>query len=213
MTGIILTFSLGVIFLNEIIQCIDCFYREHQFIKELSFLITLFFIPIVYFVGHFFGGISYFSLKLYNFTERKFKGINKNEQIKLSRNKKIILDMLELFIYKLKIGYAINQFCEEENGVKMFLDNNQFWVSCAKLQVKKNYEPAQYWEVITGFYDILYFCFLFSCFISVTTSHYIFGFAYLILAIFSFYRAKQHAKNFVKTVNRLLVADSEIQIR
>jgi len=109
-------------------------------------------------------------------------------------------------LYRQGVVYTIIKFIKSESNNKPFKNVDEFWTTCAKLQIKKNYTPAQYWYVLNELFNSIYLIFVISTITSFCTGQWILGIVYFILAIFACNRAKQYADHFIQTVCRLTTA-------
>lgn len=174
-------------------------YDVYKVIRNNSLVSSFFVIPCIYFIGHIIGSISYFGYVFSNKVE-KMCGVKCEWFVEL---------IITLF-NKSKINFAVTKYYSDRISTDKFQTSNNFWTACAKLQILKIYEPAAYWYHISEFFDSLYYMFLIALIVSAIFLKLPFTAIYLVLAVVCYYRAKQYAVNFVKTVNRLLIAQSNI---
>ena len=175
-------------------------YDVYKVIKNNSLMYSFLVIPCIYFVGHLIGGISYFGHVI----------SNKVEEVCEKKCKWLVKLIVTLF-NKSKINFAITVYYSDRIPTDKLQTTNNFWTACAKLQILKIYEPAAYWYHISEFFDSLYYMFVVVAIISIIFFKPFFTIIYLVLAIVCYFRARQHAANFVKTVNRLLDAQKLIE--
>ena len=191
--GVLAIFSIGVIFWEKLILNSSEFFYQHEFIKDFSVLVLIFLIPVVYIIGHLVGGISYTLYLFYFFLEKlkpKWKFIDK-------KSRKKIIEFLGYFLFRQRTTYAI-----KENYNELFEDIESFWMLCTKLQVKEKYKPAQYWYVLNELFNSLNIIFFISALITLIKKDWYLLIVFIVLAWFSFKRAKQYAQHFFKTIIR-----------
>jgi hypothetical protein len=78
LTGLTLTVSMSILFYDEIFDTLVCVYNKYPFIKDISFILTVLIVPIIYLLGHFIGTLSYLCLKLYTVVYRILKNGKEN---------------------------------------------------------------------------------------------------------------------------------------
>ncbi|MDO4225330.1 MAG: hypothetical protein Q4C75_05505, partial [Bergeyella zoohelcum] len=170
-------------------------YNDSKFIEEYKIFITLAGLPLVYLVGHFVGVVDYHIL---------FRGV----YMKFGRNSPFITGL----IYTHRITYRVDNYFfpqtkEEIEGKierkKVFPTNEDFWKSCAKLQVKDLYKNTQYRYSLSEMFCALYLVFVILAVVTIFYCQYYMTIIYVIFAVFSKLRASQYANDFVKSVHRL----------
>lgn len=204
MTGLILVLNIVIIFNEVLFKFTIDFFKEYNFIKEFSFLVSIFLIPLIYLIGHIIGSISYNLLKIYVWINKKFER-------PIPKCQYCILMMLQIVLYRQRVVYAIIQYTKANADKKIFKDTEEFWILCAKLQIKKIYSSAEYWSFLNEFFNSINIIFFISMFISFVSGHWIYGIIYCLLSIFAFKRARQYSDLFIKTVCRLTIADQEVR--
>jgi len=175
-------------------------YDVYKVIQNNSLVSSFFVIPCIYFIGHIIGSISYFG----HIFSNKVKDV-------CGEKCEWLVDLIETLFNKSKINFAITEYYSDRISTDKLQTTNNFWTACAKLQILKIYEPAAYWYHVSEFFDSLYYMFMIATIISVIFLKLPFIIIYLVLAVVCYFRAKQHAANFVKTVNRLLEAQKLIE--
>jgi hypothetical protein len=206
LTGLTLIICVGTIFVGDIfIWSID-FFSKYEFIKDFSFLVTIFLVPAIYLLGHIIGSLSFNLLQLYVwFDKRKFF------KRQMPKWKYFILIKLQQLLYRQRVVYAIINYTKSDKAEKLFKNFGEFWTICAKLQIEKIYAPAEYWYVLNELFNSINLIFFISTIISLMTGHWILGVIYFILTIFAFKRARQYADHFIQTVCNLTTARQTTQ--
>ena len=206
LTGLTLIICVGTIFVGDIfIWSID-FFSKYEFIKDFSFLVTIFLVPAIYLLGHIIGSLSFNLLQLYVwFDKRKFF------KRQMPKWKYFILIKLQQLLYRQRVVYAIINYTKSDKAEKLFKNVGEFWTICAKLQIEKIYAPAEYWYVLNELFNSINLIFFISTIISLMTGHWILGVIYFILTIFAFKRARQYADHFIQTVCNLTTARQTTQ--
>lgn len=199
LTGLLCSVSFAIIFHEELFSLSLSFFTQYEFIKELAILIPIFVIPVVYLLGHVIGFISYQTLKLYIF-------INKKLVRPIPKWKYSLLMLLQIVLYRQRIIYRVIQYTKGTDTPKIFTNENEFWTLCAKMQIEGIYQPAEYWYILNELFNSVNIIFFMSLCISLITRHWILGVSFCLLAIFAFMRAKQYADHFVITVCRITTA-------
>jgi magnesium-transporting ATPase (P-type) len=108
----------------------------------------------------------------------------------------------------------VSQCLKENKATKTttyFNSMEEFWTVCALLQIEKKYAPAEYWNLLNEFFNSVNLVFFISAIVAFSTGHWLIGIIYFVIAIATFYRAKQYAKQFVETVVRLMKAREELK--
>ena len=208
LAGLTLLICLGTIFYSEIFRLIVCFFSKYNFSKDFSFLVTIFLIPVIYLLGHIVGSISYNSLQLFVCIDKKFKKSGKP----IPKWKYFILIKLQQLLYRQRVVYAVLKWIKSDSLEKPFKSVDEFWTSCAKLQIEKIYTPAEYWFVLNELFNSINLIFFISIIISFITGHWILGIFYFVMTIFAFKRAKQYATHFIQTVVKLTTARQATQL-
>jgi hypothetical protein len=207
LTGLTLIISIGLIFHKELFCFTVDFFTKYQFVKDFAFLVTILLIPTIYLLGNIIGSLSYELLQLFIFSDKSFKKNNKQ----LSKWKIRILIWLQIILYRQRVVYAVVMFTKTDMLNKPFNNINEFWTTCAKLQIEKIYAPAEYWYLINELFNSVNLIFFISTIISFLTGHWILAIIYFFLTIFAFRRARQYADHFITTVVRLTNARQTIQ--
>lgn len=202
LTGLIFLGSIFLIFYGDIFLWIADILKKYPSIKDISFIITLFVIPIIYLFGHIIGSLSYLCLKLYVFIDRIFKKKGGN----LSDLKYDILMTFQKLLYRQRVVYAVIQHTKQNKDKCIFKTPNDFWTICALLQIEKRYTSAEYWNLLNDFFNSLNLTFFISMIIAFCSGNLLIGIIYTILMILTYYRAMQYAHYFVITVERLVKA-------
>ena len=196
LTGLTLLLCIGVIFLDDIFTLTTCFFTKYQFVKEFSFLVTIFLIPFIYLTGHIIGIVDYLTMKYYVWLHKKLR--NKNNWVAKS-----FLKINHLIFYRHRIVYQIVRHLKSNKEGKSFMTTEEFWVLCAKLQKENHYSPAEYWYILNDLFKGVSLVFLISTIISTTRQQWTLATVFIILTALFFYRAIQYAEFFVATVCRL----------
>lgn len=199
LTGALFITAIGLV-LFESFKEYTFLFHIYNVIKNNSLVSSFFVIPCIYFIGHIIGSISYFGHVISNKVKNMF-----------GEKCEWLVVIIETLFNKSKINFAITKYYSDIIPTDKLQTTNNFWTACAKLQILKIYEPAAYWYHISEFFDSLYYMFMVAAIVSAIFLKLPFTAIYLVLAIVCYYRAKQHAGSFVKTVNRLLIAHSEIK--
>jgi len=207
LTGLTMIISVGVIFFNEIFTFTVTQLDQYQFIKEFAFLVTIFLIPIIYLLGHIIGSLSYQSLKLFLIIDKLIK--KKGGDLPKWKYKTLIF--FQMIFYRQRIVYAAITHKKPKSEEKTFKDINEFWTSCAKLQIQKIYGPAEYWNLLNELFNSLNLIFFISTTISVFTRQWTLVIVFCVLTIFAFKRARQYAEFCINTVSRLTIAAKSIE--
>jgi hypothetical protein len=103
-------------------------------------------------------------------------------------------------MYKNKV---VNSVIVENKKNETWESVEHFWESCAQLQLKDNFGPANYWFTLNDLFKGLYTITLFATIISFTGGKYILCFIFCCLMFMCHFRAIQFADSFVLTVKRL----------
>jgi hypothetical protein len=196
LTGITFILCISLILRSIIFVQTVSFFTHYEFIKEFSFLVTIFLIPLVYLLGHLINTFDYFTLKYFVWLHGKFK---KSKY----RVVKWVLSINELLFYRQRIVFQIVKHWKSDRQDKSFNATEDFWVLCAKLQKSNHYLPAEYWYVLNDLFKAVYLVFIISSIVAIIHHYWILTAVFLGLSIFSFLRAKQYAEFFVLTVCRL----------
>lgn len=204
LTGVTFILSVGIIFFNSIFEFTIDMFEKYIFIKDFSFLVTIFLIPIIYLLGHFIGSISYNTLQLFIWADKKFKKRRRKKW------KYRILMFFQLILYRQRIVYAIISYAKSKKEKKLFKSTNEFWIICSKLEIEKIYGTAKYWYVLNELFNAVNLIFLISTILSLCYGYWILSVIYFSLTIFAFKRAKQYAEHFINTVCGLIIARQEI---
>jgi hypothetical protein len=197
LTGLTLIICVGTIFIGDIFKWTAEFFSKYEFIKDFSFLVTIFIVPAIYLLGHIIGSLSYNSLQIYTWLYKR--PFFKKER---SKWKHSILMTVQKLLYRQRISYAIIEQTRTKNGISLFANENEFWTICAKLQIEKIYAPAEYWYILNELFNSINLVFFISTIISFMFGNWIVGVACFFLTIFAFKRARQYADHFVKTIVR-----------
>lgn len=206
LTGLTLIICVGTIFFEDIFKWTIDFFSKYEFIKDFSFLVTIFLIPAIYLLGHIFGSLSYNLLQLYVWLDKR-KFFNRE----MPKWKYFILIKLQQLLYRQRVVYAITTYIKSNKKEKLFKTVGEFWTICAKLQIEKIYAPAEYWYILNELFNSINLIFFVSTILSFMTGHWILGAVYFILTIFAFKRAKQYADHFIQTVCNLTTARQTTQ--
>lgn len=206
LTGLIFLGSIFLIFYDNIFLGIPSILEKYPSIKDISFIITLFFIPIIYLFGHIIGSLSYLCLKLYVHIDKIFKKKGKN----IPKWKYKILMLFQRLLYRQRVVYAVIQYTKQNKDKCIFKTSNDFWTICALLQIQKKYTSAEYWNLLNEFFNSLNHIFFISMIIAFVSCHWIIGIIYFTLMLLTYYRARQYAELFVITVERLTIAELAI---
>lgn len=209
LVGLTIFICIGTLFFGDIFNFTIAFFDKYRFIKDFSFLVTIFTIPIIYLIGHIIGSLSYNILQLYVYIDKIFKKSGKE----MPKLKYTILIILQKILYRQRVVYAIIKHTKSNSIEKPFKNVNEFWTSCAKLQIEKTYSPAEYWYVLNELFNSLNLIFFISTIISLATKQWFLGVIYCLLTIFAFNRAKQYATHFIQTVCKLTIAKQTTQPR
>lgn len=197
LTGLTLIICVGTIFWEHIFKWTIDLFSKYEFVKDFSFLVTIFLIPIIYLLGHGIGSISYNSLQFYVWLyNTKFF---KKERPKW---KHLILMTLQKLLYRQRVSYAISEHIKINNCKSVFSNEDEFWIISAKLQIEKLYSPSEYWYVLNELFNSINIVFFISTIISFSLGLWAIGLIYFILTLFTFKRAQQYADHFVKTIVR-----------
>jgi len=207
LTGLTLIICLGTVFLNDIFTLSIVFFSKYQFVKEFSFLVTIFLVPAIYLLGHFIGSLSYNLLKFFVWIDKAFK----KKEKQLPKWKYFILIKIQQILYRQRAVYAIIKFNKSENTINSSESVNDFWVECAKQQIERIYSPAEYWYVLNELFNSINLIFFITSITAFSTGHYFIGLIYFIMTIVTFKRARQYADHFVQTVNRIKQARKTTQ--
>jgi len=201
LTGLILIICVGTIFYDDIFNWTIDFFSKYEFIKDFSFLVTIFLVPAIYLLGHIIGSFSYNLLQLYVWLDKR-----KFFKREMPKWKYFILIKLQQLLYRQRVVYAIISYTKSDKTEKLFNNVGEFWTICAKLQIEKIYAPAEYWYILNELFNSINLIFFISTIISFMTGHWIIGVVYLILTIFAFKRARQYADHFIQTICNLIIA-------
>jgi len=117
-----------------------------------------------------------------------------------------ILIKLRQILYNQRVACAIINYTKSDVKDKSFKTVEEFWISCAKLQIERIYSPAEYWYVLNELFNSMNLIFFISAIFAFFTGHWVLGIIYIILTIFAFIRAKQYAAHFIQTVCNLTIA-------
>lgn len=202
LVGLTFIICMGIIFIQDIFSFTVNFFDSYKFVKEFSFIITIFLIPVIYLAGHVIGSASYYTLRLYVRVHRTFK---KSGKI-IPKWKCFVLIKLQQLLYRHRVVYAIVNDIKSNSTERQFTSVSDFWKACAKLQIEKVYAPAEYWMVLNELFNSINLIFFISTLISLLTGQWILSIVYFLLAIFAFKRARQYADHFVQTVRNLTLA-------
>lgn len=198
LTGLTLIICIGTIFFEDIFKCIIYIFSKYVFIREFSFLVTIFLVPAIYLLGHIIGSLNYNLLQFYIWLDK-----SKFFKREIPKWKYFILMIFQQLIYRQRVVYSILNFIKSGKKKNEFNTVEEFWIICANLQINKIYAPAEYWYVLNELFNSINLIFIISTIISFMTGHWIFGIIYIILTIFAFKRARQYADHFIQTVNNL----------
>lgn len=206
LTGLTLIICVWTIYFDDIFKWTIDFFSKYEFIKDFSFLVTIFLAPAIYLLGHLIGSLSYILLKLYVWLDKR--NFFKREMPKWKYS---ILMKLQQLLYRQRVVYAITTYTKSDKDEKLFKTVSEFWTICAKLQIEKIYAPAEYWYVLNELFNSINLIFFVSTILSFMSGHWILGAVYFILTIFAFKRAKQYAYHFIQTVCNLTTARQTTQ--
>jgi acyl-coenzyme A synthetase/AMP-(fatty) acid ligase len=112
---------------------------------------------------------------------------------------------IQQLLYRQRVVYAIIEYTKSDKTEKQFKNIEEFWLICARLQIKNRYAPAEYWYILNELFNSINLIFFLSTIISFMTGHWIFGIIYFLLTIFAFKRARQYADHFIQTVCNLTI--------
>jgi hypothetical protein len=198
LTGMTLIICIGTIFYIEIFNWIINFFSRYEFIKDFSFLVTIFLVPIIYLLGQIIGSLSYNLLQFYLWLDKRtfFKR-------EMPEWKYFILTKFQQILYRQRVVYAIISNIKSKRNEKLYKTVGEFWTVCAKLQIEKIYSPAEYWYVLNELFKSINLIFFISLILSIFTEQWVLSIIYFILTISAFKRAKQYAGYFIQTVLQL----------
>ncbi|WP_306540733.1 hypothetical protein [Dysgonomonas sp.] len=216
LTGLILVGAICLIFYDNVLEGIANTFTKYPSLKDISFIITLFILPIIYLFGHIIGSLSYRCLKLYIFISKFLENRKKDKGQHLPSYQYYILIFFQITLYQQRIVYAIIQQVKSEKNKCEKKDIEDFWTICALLQIEKKYSSAEYWNLLNEFFNSLNLIFFISMIIAFYSGNLVIGIIYSILMVLTYYRAKQYADYFIKTVKRLvkaqLIIDPDLDI-
>jgi len=196
LTGLTLLLCIGLIFFDDIFTLTTSFFTKYQFIKEFSFLVTIFLIPFIYLTGHIIGTTDYLTLKYYVWLHKKLRD-------KTNCFAQSFLKINHLIFYRHRIVYQIVRHWKSDKIDKSFKTTEEFWRLCAKLQKENHYSPAEYWYILNDLFKGVSLVFLISTIIATIKHEWTLAIAFVILTALFFYRAIQYAEFFIETVCRL----------
>ncbi len=200
LTGLTLMICFGTIFQNEIFRWTIDFFDKYVFITDFAFLVTILLIPTIYLIGQLIGSLSYNLLKLFVWLDN---GYFKRP---ISKFKFYWLMIFQKLLYRQRVVYAINKYLKKNTTEKPFRNVEEFWYTCAKLQIDRIYAPAEYWYVLNELFNSLNLVFFLSTIISFSCGHWILGIIFGLLTIIAYRRARQYADHFIQTVCNLTTA-------
>jgi hypothetical protein len=148
LAGLTLIICVGTIFFDDIFKLTIDFFSKYEFIKDFSFLVTIFLVPAIYLLGHIIGSLSYNLLQLYVWLDRR-----KFFKREMPKWKYFILIKLQQVLYRQRVVYAITTYTKSDKTEKIFKTVGEFWTICAKLQIEKIYAPAEYWYVLNELFN------------------------------------------------------------
>lgn len=195
-SGAFLLLSLDLIFFESILNITEDFFSKHIFIKEFAGLLIIFVVPLIYILGHMLHGLGFLSLKTYKAIHSKLTKWNVRKYWIVELLRKLI----HFFMYKNKV---VNSVVIENKKNKTWDSVEHFWESCAQLQLKDIFGPANYWYTLNDLFKGLYTTTLFATIISLAVGKYILCLIFCGLMFICHFRAIQFANSFVLTVKRL----------
>ncbi|RKE04403.1 hypothetical protein [Marinifilum flexuosum] len=195
-SGAFLIIILDLIFFESILNITEDFFSKHTFIKEFAGLLIIFVIPLIYILGHILHGLGFLSLKIYIAFHSKLTKWNIRKYWFFEFIRKIV----HFFMYKNKV---VNSVLLENMTNQTWNSVEQFWESCAELQVKDNFGPANYWYTLNDLFKGLYTTTFLGTIICLFVDKWILCLIFLGLMFICHFRAIQFADCFVLTVKRL----------
>jgi hypothetical protein len=189
------------IFIDNIFKLVIDFFDKYDFIKDFSFLVTIFLVPAIYLIGHIIGSLNYNLLQLYVWLDKR-----KFFKREMPKWKYLILIKLQQLLYRQRVVYAITTYTKSDKTEKLYKSVGEFWIICAKLQIEKIYAPAEYWYILNELFNSINLIFFISSIISFIYGQWIFGTVYIILTIFAYKRARQYADHFIQTICNLTIS-------
>lgn len=172
------------------------FFKNYQIVKEFAPALIIPIIPVLYVVGHIVHALGVVSLKLY-VTLHIFltvKGYRKKKGVEFFR------EILHYFLYRAKV---VNAIIEEMKSNKTWRDVNDFYRSCAVLQLHQVYKDVSYYHLLNDLSKGLYTVFILSAFWQLIAFQFKVFLVLLILALIFNHRAMFFAKNYVNSVKYL----------
>jgi hypothetical protein len=187
MTGLALFLTLVLIYCDTLFEWTIEFFKKYEFIKDFSFLITIFLIPLLYLTGHLINTFDYLILKYFIWLHDKLKN---------SKYLKWWRDFNEVLFYRHRIVYQVVKHWKSQSMDKAFTTTENFWVLCAKLQKDKTYDHAGYWYILNDLFKAINVVFSLGIILAIIQSKWSLVILFLILGLFSYLRARQFAKFF-----------------
>lgn len=194
-TGTLTLISIDLLFFSEILTIFSDFFEKYKFATEFSWLLIVLVVPLIYFIGHLIHALGFFSLMTYKLIHTKLN------DWKLRKYKIVewIRLIMHFFMYKNKV---INSIIQENKKQKTWYNEEEFWITCAKLQSEGKFASSEYWYTLNDLFKGLYTTFIFSSIIAFVTYKIELGFIFVGLFLICHFRAIQFANYFVKTVKR-----------
>jgi hypothetical protein len=192
------------VFYEELLKTIT----GNDYLNDFSWGWLLLLIPGIYLVGHAFGTVSFLLLRLYVVIDKCFKKPKEGKDESMSKARYRLLMLIQCILYRQRVVYTVSKYLKTEKGKanKYFNNMDEFWTTCAILQIEKIYTPAEYWNYLNEFFNSINMVFFISSIIAFMRYHWVVGIIYLVLAILAFYRAQLYAQHFVQTVVRTMEA-------
>lgn len=197
-TGTITILTLYLIFFNDIHNSINNYIFEYKQLNDFTGLLVILAVPLVYFIGHIVHGLDYLSLKIYISIHRLLNCCNLRRYKTIEFTRQI----LHFIMYRHRV---INSVILENKKNNTWKTEEEFWITCTKLQKAGTFGSAEYWYALNDLFKGLYTIFFLNSIVAFGVSKTGIGLLLVGLMLICHFRAIQFANNFVKTVKRLTI--------
>lgn len=203
LSGLALILSLGLVFRECLFSTTVLFFGKYEFIRDFSFLVTIFLIPVIYLIGHLMNTLDYMLLKWFVWLHKR----SKSRKIGVLQ---FFVKVNEVLFYRHRAAYQIVRHWKRGDANRSFSSTDGFWSLCAKLQVANQYASAEYWSVLNDFFKAVYLTFVIGALVAACNHEWVLALVFTGAGLLSFFRAVQYAEFFVKTVCRLSSVSSPV---
>ncbi|NAS13698.1 hypothetical protein [Poritiphilus flavus] len=195
-SGSFFVLLMDVVYFDLILKIVSDFFKNYEFLDGFATLLGIILVPLVYILGHILHGVGFLSLKVYK-EFHEFLNKNRLRRFRLIEWMRIIL---HFFMYRVKV---VNAVIKEINENGTWNNVEHFWEDCARLQIKDDFDSANYWYALNDLFKSIYTASLIASILSFYNDKWILGSILSGLMFLSQYRAVQFGDSFVKTVRRL----------